>query len=72
MNLNSEIDLKIGLFIYNPEQEIEKSDNANTNSMLRQSTIQGFNPSAMLSGSFGQSEEDLDDIEEHLISEEED
>jgi hypothetical protein len=63
MNLNNEIDLKIGLFIYNPDQEIdskeirdsfnninEKPNNLNT--MANNVSMKG---KKMLSGDFGRS-----------------
>lgn len=50
MNLNNEIDLKLGLFIYNPEQEISKKDLSSELSLQR---------NTVMSGEFGRSEDDL-------------
>ncbi len=53
MNLNNEIDLKIGLFIYNPDQEINKREMRDSFSLKNK----------ILSEEFGRSEEDVDDNE---------
>ncbi len=64
MNLNNEIDLKIGLFIYNPDQEIDSREIRDSFTNMKNNKI--------LTEEFGRSEEDIDgnDISEHLLEEE--
>ena len=52
MNLNNEIDLKIGLFIYNPDQEIDSREIRDSFTNIKNNKI--------LSEEFGRSEEDID------------
>jgi hypothetical protein len=52
MNLNNEIDLKIGLFIYNPDQEIDSREIRDSFSNIKSNKF--------LSEEFGKSEEDID------------